>query len=194
MNAPFDKKLTKAEFFRWVQGREGHFELSGGRIVQQMTGGTVRHFDLAEAIADVIKSKIDRNAWGITTGGPGVAVAAEIAGVTTRYPDVVVRPLGRVVPTALEIDNPILLVEVLSPSSVTVDLVIKLREYLSIPSLAAYIVASQDEPRLTVWLRGADRTFPQLPIEFEDAKDQFTIAALGLTVVLGDCYRGMTPG
>ena len=192
MNAPFNKQLTKSEFFRWVQGREGHFELSGGRIVQQMTGGTVRHFDLAEAIADLIKSRIDRNAWGVTTGGPGVSVPKHIAGVTTRYPDVVVRPIGAA-PTALEIDNPVLLVEVLSPSSVTVDLVIKPREYLGIPSLEAYIVASQDEPRLTIWTRGTDRTFPARPVELAEAKDEIRFEALAFEATLAELYRGMMP-
>ena len=192
MNAPLDIKLTKAEFFRWVQGREGHFELSGGRIMQQMTGGTVRHFDLAEAIADLIKSKIDRTIWRITVGGPGVAVPTSAAGVTTRYPDVVVRPHGGA-PTSLEINNPAVLVEVLSPSSMTVDLVIKPREYLSIPSLEAYIVANQDEPRLTVWARGADRAFPALPVEYADPKDDIRIEALTFAATLAEFYSGMTP-
>ena len=141
MNAPLDIKLTKAEFFRWAQGREGHYELSGGRIVQQMTGGTFRHFNLADAIRDTFKARIDGHVWWVTTGGPGVDVIPAIAGHTVRYPDVVVGRHG-VDPSALSIDNPAVLVEVLSPASVTIDLVIKPREYLSIPSLEAYIVAS----------------------------------------------------
>ena len=68
-------------------------------------------------------------------------VIPAIAGHTVRYPDVVVGRHG-VDPSALSIDNPAVLVEVLSPASVTIDLVIKTREYLSIPSLEAYIVAS----------------------------------------------------
>ena len=192
MNAPLDIKLTKAEFFRWVQGREGHFELSGGRIMQQMTGGTFRHFNLADAIRDLLKERIDKRVFWVTTGGPGVDVPPAIAGVTTRYPDVVVGRHG-VAPAALSIDNPVLLVEVLSPSSVTVDLVIKPREYLSIPTLTAYIVANQDEPRLTVWARGADRAFPALPVEYAGAKDEIRVEALAFAATLGDFYSGMMP-
>ena len=188
MNAVFEQRMSKAEFFRWVQGREGRYELSEGRVMQQ-TGGTVRHFDLADAIAFVLKSKVDRARWGVTVGGPGVAVPEPVATVTTRYPDVVVRGLGAS-PTALEIDNPVVLCEVLSPSSVTLDLVIKPREYKPIRSLDTYIVASQDEPELTVWQRGTDGCFPALPVEIKGRERTLTIGALGIAIPLAEIYRG----
>ncbi len=192
MNAIFAQRMSKAEFLRWVQGREGRYELSGGRVMQQMTGETVLHFDLADAIAYVLKSKIDRGRWCVTVGGPGVAIPEPVAKVTTRYPDVVVRGIGAS-PTALEIDNPVVLFEVLSPSSVTLDLVIKPREYKSIPSLDTYIVASQDEPRLTIWQRKTQRAFSDLPTELSDPTDEVRLGVLGCAVTLAELYRGVFP-
>ena len=189
MNAILDQRMSKAEFLRWVQGREGRYELSEGRIVQQMTGGTFRHFNLADAIGDAIKARMDRRVWWCTTGGPGVDVPVEVAGVTVRYPDVVVGRHG-VAPTALTIDNPVVIFEVLSPSSVTLDLVIKPREYLSIVALEAYIAASQEEPRLTVWQRGADGIFPSLPVELTDPGDKLQFGALSLSITVGELYSG----
>ncbi len=191
MNAVFEQRMSKAEFFRWVQGREGRYELSEGRVMQQ-TGGTVRHFDLADAIAFVLKSKVDRARWGVTVGGPGVAVPEPVATVTTRYPDVVARSLGAS-PTALEIDNPVVLFEVLSPLSVTLDLVIKPREYKPIRSLVTYIVASQDEPRLTIWQRNASGVFDALPIELTDPRTEVRLDGLGSAVTIEELYRGVLP-
>ena len=192
MNALLEQRMNKAEFLRWVQAREGRYELSDGRVMQQMTGGTVRHFDLADNIAFILKSRIDGERWGVTVGGPGVAIPERVAGVSTRYPDVVVRALGAPL-EALEIDNPVVLVEVLSPSSVTLDLVIKSREYRSIPSLDAYIVASQDEPRLTVWRRMAKGAFPELPLELCDPKDEVRLEVLGCVVTIAEIYRRVLP-
>ena len=192
MNAVFVQRMSKAEFFRWVQGREGRYELSEGRVMQQTTGGTVRHFDLADAIAFVLKSKVDRTRWGVTAGGPGVTIPEPVAAVTIRYPDVVVRGLGAS-PSALEIDNPVVLCEVLSPSSVTLDLVIKPREYKPIRSLDTYIVASQDEPRLTIWQRNASGVFDDFPIELTDPRTEVRLDGLGCAVTIEELYRGVLP-
>ncbi len=190
MNAIIEQPMSKAEFLRWVQGREGRYELSGARVMQQMTGATVRHFSLADAIGDAIKARMNRRIWWCTTGGPGVDVPVQIAGATVRYPDVVVGRHG-VSPAALTIGDPIVIFEVLSPSSVTLDLVIKSREYLSIATLDAYMVASQEEPRLTIWQRGADSLFPSLPVELADRNDRLDLGALSLSVTVGELYDGV---
>ena len=187
MNAILEQRMSKAEFLRWVQGREGRYELSEGRVMQQMTGGTFRHFNLADAIGDAIKARMDRSAWWCTTGGPGVDVPVAIAGVTVRYPDVVVGRHG-VASAALTIDNPVVIVEVLSPSSVTLDLIVKQREYLTIATLQVYVVASQEEPRLTVWQRDEDNNFPLLPVELAGVKDVLQLGCLAVSVRVGELY------
>ena len=74
--------------------------------------------------------------------------------------------------------------------TVTLDLVIKPREYLSIVALEAYIAASQEEPRLTVWQRGADGIFPSLPVELTDPGDKLQFGALSLSITVGELYSG----
>ena len=49
---------------------------------------------------------------------------------------------------------PVLIVEVLSPSSARIDLGDKVAEYLRIPSLLAYLVVAQDEMEAWLWLHG----------------------------------------
>ena len=48
---------------------------------------------------------------------------------------------------------PVLIVEVLSPSSERIDLGDKAAEYVGIPSLLAYLVVAQDEMKAWVWVR-----------------------------------------
>jgi Uma2 family endonuclease len=103
-------------------------------------------------------------------------------------PDVLVErvhPDGK----ALSTDEPVLLVEVLSPSSVGTDMVAKLAEYTSLPSLEAYIVASQEEPICWIWQRtGEARSFAQKPAGRDKSIE---IAALGIALPMGEIYRGI---
>lgn len=192
MNAPLDLTMDKATFLRWAERQEGRYELEGGRVVQQMTGGTLRHSDLSSAIVSALGQQLDRTIWAITIDGPGIDLVGANGKPFVRYPDVVVRRQGDPA-TALSIATPTVIFEVLSPSSVTLDLVVKPAEYMSLASLEAYIVASQDEPRVTIWERavGGERTFPRLPIELDKGDDVIGIAALGLAVPLAELYRGI---
>ena len=77
-------------------------------------------------------------------------------------------------------------------TSEDIDLVIKPREYLSLPSLVAYIVASQNNPHLTVWLRDNDGGFPAEPNVVEGPDAVLAIDALGIDISLAEIYRRMT--
>ena len=181
----YDAPMTKAAFLAWVQGREGRFELKDGRVVMQ-AGGTKRHSWITGNVVAALLARLDQEQWA---AGP-VDIAVEI-GDDIRYPDVVVeRRMDD--GSALSTDRPVVLVEVLSPSSVATDMTIKLAEYTSLPSLEAYIVASQDEPICWVWQRaGETRAFPSKPAEIKGREAGIEIAALGVTLPLGELYRGI---
>jgi Uma2 family endonuclease len=55
---------------------------------------------------------------------------------------------------ALEVPNPLIVVEVLFPSSQTMDLGAKLQGYFALPSLHHYVVIDSDRPLLTHHKRG----------------------------------------
>jgi len=79
---------------------------------------------------------------------------------TLRYPDIVVDPATDA-PRDLTAIAPILIAEVLSPSTERVDLGDKAAEYLRLRSLAVYLVFAQDELKAWVWLRGPDDFSPR---------------------------------
>ncbi len=171
-------KVDRATFLRFAAAHpEQRFELERGRIVQQMTGGTRRHGLVAQRIARAIQEQIDLKAWGVLSDR-GVGV-----GTSTRYPDVVVEPNDEPL-ESLETERPVLIVEVLSPSTTGTDLNIKPDEYLSIPSLDAYVVASQDEAAMLVWSRNKDGSFPEAGREVSGQGQSVVITGRSVQIAL----------
>jgi Uma2 family endonuclease len=116
------------------------------------------------------------------------AFGVDVSPGTLRYPDVLVAKASKSYKdfTATE---PVLLAEVLSPSTETVDLGDKLAEYARLPSLAAYVVLAQSGPKAWVWLR-VDGNF--LPPTVRSGRDAvLNVAALGLSIKLADFYEGV---
>lgn len=187
--APFGAKLDKAAFFAWLKTREGgRFELKDGSIVMH-AGSTRRHAQISVSFASHLRAHLPPVDYAVTVADFAVEIGADI-----RYPDVLVEPAGNSAPDAMSTTSPVLVVEVLSPSSAGRDLNIKLAEYASLPSLQCYIVASQDEAMVWVWQRDADtHEFPSVGVELAGARAAIEIRALDIALSLGDIYRGIVP-
>lgn len=180
-------KVAKQTFLAFAASRpEERYELVRGRIVQQMSGGTHRHSLVARRLARSLEDQVDEAVWAVLPVR-GVETADGV-----RYPDIVVEPADEP-GESLSTKRPALIVEVLSPSSVSRDLDEKPSEYLALASLDAYIVASQDEPAMMVWLRDAAGRFPADGVELRGAGRQVPISARGfaVTLALDDIYRGL---
>ena len=185
MNVRTFIKVDKAAFYRFIQTEpEGRYEYEWGRIVQQQQGGTRKHVHIGANFHRIMVGQLDPLKWSIYEGR-GVDTAE-----TVRYPDVVVEPTGEP-DDSLSTLVPAVVIEVLSPSSVDRDLFVKPAEYLSLPTLEAYIVASQDEAKCTIWLRGADREFVDEPQIVADLDKTIDIPTLSLSMPLSEIYRGL---
>jgi len=82
---------------------------------------------------------------------------------------------------------------VLSPASVEIDLGDKAAEYLRIPSLFAYIVLSQDEPKGWVYAR-AGAQFTPGPVVIYGTEAIIRVAALQLELPMANIYAGIEIG
>ncbi len=180
--------VDKATFYRFVVAApEGHrYEFVRGRIVHAMTGGTLSHSTISRRIASIIERQLDQNVWFVSNGSDRGVETAE----TIRYPDVIVEPVGAPLKSLATLE-PAIVAEVLSPSSGERDLEAKPAEYLTLAALAAYIVASQDEPVCQVWLRGTDGKFPAQPLTIEGRDQMIHIPALSVAIPLAEVYRGI---
>ena len=120
-------------------------------------------------------------------------VAAEAFAVhiadSVRFPDVVVEP-AQTDGHALEAKVPILIAEALSPGTLHIDFGDKRHEYLSLASLATYLVASPDEPRVWAWQR-KEGAFPLEPEIIEGLDRRLVLPELGIEIPMPEIYRGI---
>lgn len=184
-NAPYQAPMTKAEFLRWVQRQERRHDLVQGRTLMH-AGSTKRHNWLAQNFAFGLRARLAADVWSI-----GLADVAVAIGDDVRYPDLLVERLqgdgGELIS-----EYPVLIVEVLSPSSVGTDMTVKLAEYTSLKSLQAYIVASQDEAICWLWARDTGTgAFSAKPQEIAGREAVIEITALQLALPMGEIYRGI---
>jgi Uma2 family endonuclease len=182
MNAPLG--LDRRAFLQWAERQQGRFELKDARVIMHPRA-TRGHAWIIGAFIATLGTRLDADAWDVLP-----CFAVEV-GPDIRCPDVLVERLSAD-SKALSTQSPVVIVEVLSPSSVGTDMVEKLAEYTSLPSLEAYIVASQDEPICWVWQRvGEDRGFPSKPDEIAGREAAIEIAALGVALPMSEIYRGI---
>jgi Uma2 family endonuclease len=183
MNIQSHLTMDGPTFLAWVQGREGRFELAKSRVMM-MTGGSRGHAIVARRLSNGLEQRLDSTRWTVLTSD----FAVEIEANTIRYPDVVVDAAGGQ-PKDLTAIAPIVIAEVISPSSATYDLGDKAAEYLRLPTLAAYVVLSQDEPKAWVWSRSASGFSPG-PEVIVGQEAIIRVAALAIELPLADIYKG----
>jgi Uma2 family endonuclease len=183
MNVLSSLPMDRTAFLAWVEGREGRYELAQGRVVM-MTGGSRGHGFITRRLSNALESRLDAERWAVWTSD----FAVNIGPSTIRYPDVVVDAVGGQWKD-LTATAPILVAEILSPSSVTTDLGDKAAEYLHLPSLLAYLVLSQDEPKAWIWVRGQSGfAGGSEVVAGEDGVVR--IPARAIELPLADIYRG----
>ncbi len=91
-------------------------------------------------------------------------------------------------PTEVYQDAPVLILEVLSPSTRQYDLDEKLAAYLEIPSLACYIILEQHTP-IAIVMRRTEKGF--LRENYDDVEASIRLPFLGCSLSLRDIYEGI---
>lgn len=177
MNASLFTHVDKATFFKLAEQIEGRVEYVRGRVMQQ-TGATFGHIQLARRFLVALDRQLDPSRWAV-----GTADRAVETNDTIRYPDIVVEPAGAD-RKSLSTTQPVLIIEILSPSSTDRDLDVKPAEYFSFTGLQAYIVASQDEPACFVWMRDETGSFPAEPVTVKGKQQTIEVPSLGVSLSL----------
>src|SRR6266545_1612020 len=147
--------MTVDDFLAWAEDHPGRYELFRGEVYA-MSPETVGHTEIKGAVYAALVAGIRqrRVPCHVLTDGPTVRIDA-----TTAYePDALVYCGERLAPTALEVPNPVILVEVLSPSTRRVDGSLKLAGYFRLPSVAHYLIVDPTQPVIIHHSRGAGET------------------------------------
>ena len=183
MNVQARHPTTPDEFLRWNEGREGKREFVDGRVVEMMINVTRNHFLLAARVQQQLVGQLGLTDFIIGSADFGVRTRRGV-----RYPVVLVERSGGD-GKDLASDTPLLIAEILSPSTMADDFGSKKDDYLAIPSLLHYVILSQDEPALWLWSRGHDGWGEF--VLYRDRTDKVDLAGLGVTLDLGAIYAGI---
>lgn len=152
MNVVLPTRMNVDEFLAWaVRQQKGRYELFNGRVIMQQPQ-TWGHAEVRVRIYNVLVAAITRAGTPFYAAPDGMTV--RISPDEAFEPDALVAPLPRPERLDLEIPNPVLVIEVLSPSSAKRDLADKLAGYFKVPSIQHYLVIDPEE-REIIWYRRA---------------------------------------
>ena len=154
MNIALPTHLTVDEFLAWaVRQAEGKYELIDGVVIMQQAqqwGHSKVKFEVALALREAIeKAGIS---YYVASDGPTVRIERHKAFV----PDALVAPLPEPQFHSLEVANPVIVVEVLSPSTARTDATTKLRGYFKVPSVRHYLIVDPEKRTVTHHKRVGD--------------------------------------
>lgn len=130
-------RLTREEFHRWAEGQTGRFERVAGEPVA-MSPKRAQHVRLRSRVWAALDRAI-RDA-GLDCEALADGMTIEIDAETDYEPDALVNCGPKVDPDATAATNPVVVVEVLSPSTQSVDSGEKLADYFRVPSIQHYLV------------------------------------------------------
>ncbi|MGB5084167.1 MAG: Uma2 family endonuclease [Methylocystis silviterrae] len=146
MNLALRKPMTLPEFLDWEQKQELRYEFDGFQPIA-MAGGSAAHAAIQRNLAVSLGGRL--------RGRPcqfyGSDLKIEVVG-RIRYPDGFV-VCGPVPLTNTVVHDPIVIFEVLSPSTSGIDRIVKTREYQATTSVRRYVILEQDRIAATVFAR-----------------------------------------
>ena len=147
------KNLTVDEYLAWAKENPGRYELHDGEIVA-MSPQRAEHADVKASVYMELRSAIAAAKAPCKAMPDGMTV--RISKNRAFEPDALVY-CGKPVPgDAWEIPNPVIVVEVASPSTAQYDATSKLASYFSVPSILHYLLLIPSEPPAILHSRQPD--------------------------------------
>jgi Uma2 family endonuclease len=154
MNVAHQKRMTADEFVAWAMRQElGRYELIDGAVVQ-MNPERLVHARVKLKLALALRAAFDRTGLQGDVLGDGMAV--RISETTVHEPDALVRCGPPLADETTLVTDPVVVCEVLSPSTGPVDTGLKLLNYFSIPSVEHYLVVNTSNRVVLHYARGDD--------------------------------------
>ena len=186
------KPMTLESFLAWEERQELRYEFDGFRPIA-MTGGTYAHAQIQFRLAHALVSRLG--------GGPCKAVGGEMKVRTAngvRYPDafVICSPISL---NATVAHDPVVIFEILSPSTANDDLGAKKSEYQALPSVQSYVVLQQTHRSAQAFRRvgetaSDDEKAGEWTFEFIFGPDAaIALPEIGVTIPLAEIYDGVLP-
>jgi Uma2 family endonuclease len=184
MNVALKKEWTVESFLAWVVHQEGRYEFDGAQPVA-MTGGNRRHNRITLNLYACLEMRLVGSAWSCY--GPDLGIRT--IGRKIRSPDALITRAS-FSDEDLVAPDPVVVFEVLSPSSGPQDRVVKVEEYAATRSILRYVIIDCDAKELVVRHRAAgDEPWRERTLA---ADDMLTLPEVGIEFLVSELYRGVS--
>ncbi len=179
------RQMTVEEYFAYDDASEYTNEYIDGEVYP-MTGGTAYHAEIMFNIGLALGLRLRAGNFHFYSS----AMRIRISPTRYVYPDLsVVRGEAELDERAMNLFNPTLVVEVLSPTTANKDLGFKRDLYHSIPSLQIYLIIEQFKAQVEVDSRKDDSWQSR---EYAGVDAIVPLPALNCDLPLAEVYAGIT--
>jgi len=182
MNVHAPLCMTVEQFVDWAMAQpRGRFELYGGRVVQ-MSPERTEHIEIKGNVYHALRAALQGagERCHVLTDGATIKIDDH----TAYEPDALVYCGNKLAPDTIIVPEPVIVVEVTSPSSEARDAGTKLAGYFKLPSLVHYIIVDPDDRLVVHHHRGEDDTIVTRVVE----RGEFVLDPPGLTLRLADLF------
>ena len=178
------KRMSLAEFLRWEDGTDTRYELVDG-VPTAITPPAVAHGRLSVRLGARIDAALQKRPPCFGQSEAGIArpdrddtfYVADL-GVSCTAPE----PRGQM------LRDPVLIVEILSPSTIVADRQEKIPAYRQIASVQEIVALDSERVFAEVMRREGERWITEL---VQGRNAVLSLASIGLTVAMSDLYDGI---
>jgi Uma2 family endonuclease len=172
--------MTVDAFLDWEERQPARYEFDGFHV-HAMTGGSAGHSRVQRNLIAELTSRL--------RGKPCEPFGSELkilAAGSVRYPDafVVCSPVHD---KATFVTDPVVVFEIISPSTSGVDRIIKNQEYRDTPSIQRYVILEQDRQAAMVF----SRDHGDWAGHVISGDTVLAMPEIGVSIALADLYAGV---
>jgi Uma2 family endonuclease len=186
MGDPEHELMSADDFLVWIETQDAPHELADGVRIRLTAGTPQSHNVVASNMLVALVPRARRAGCRVTRGK--TAVRTGLRGI--RYPDVVV-DCGPFDPSAREATGPVVVVEVSSSRTSSIDVTDKLDEYRAHVGLRLILFVDPDVLAVKVYRR--DPAGAWQVERFDDLDQSVGLLEIGASLSLRDIYDTLSP-
>lgn len=184
MLQPKPHLISPAEYLVAENTSPGRSEYVAGEVYA-MTGGTLRHNRIALNLGASLLAALRGRPCAVFINDVKLHVVRADA---FYYPDVMARCADTPLPGDVQVvDDPLLVIEVLSPTTETIDRREKLAAYRQIPSLIEYVLVAQEARSVEIYRRQGEIGWMYLAATGDET---VSLTSVGVDLSLTALYAG----
>ena len=178
MSSTAEKLMSLEEFLAWEREQPERYEYAGGGI-KMMTGASLAHVTITMNVAFALRQSLRGSGCRPFTNDAKV-----LAGDSVRYPDITVTCTS-FSGTDDVVPNPLLVIEVISPSTEREDRGRKKFDYFATPSIQQYALIEQDARRVDLYTKAGT----EWTNEIVEGSAILKLSSIGVEISLDTVYE-----